>query len=434
MKFVDLLKTAVASTFRSKLRTTLTVIAIFIGAFTLTLTSAVGTGISSYINTQVATLGATNVMFVTKTSDATSTSTAPKKYSASTSASSTQGSTGPGAGAGSGSVLSTSDISKLRTVPGLLTVSPSIRVSPDYVQYGTNGKYQLSLSSSAAFAKADLATGKQLSSSTGSNQILLPKAYLKSLGFDSAAGSLGKQVTIGITDYVGQQHTVTATVVGVENATLLGSDPAANGALTKALQHAQAEGKPSAITTNYASATVTFKNGSNAAQVAHLKSELKADGYTGETVADQLGSFETVINGIVGVLDAFAVIALLAAGFGIINTLLMSVQERTREIGLMKAMGMGGGRIYALFSLEAIFIGFLGSAIGAGAAIGVGSAISAGLSNTVLKSLPGLHLLQFAASSVITIILVVMFIAFVAGTLPARRASRQNPIDALRYE
>ena len=64
-------------------------------------------------------------------------------------------------------------------------------------------------------------------------------------------------------------------------------------------------------------------------------------------------------------LDAFAVIALIAAGFGIINTLLMSVQERTREIGLMKAMGLGGGRIFAMFSIEAIFIGFLGSAIGA---------------------------------------------------------------------
>ena len=74
--------------------------------------------------------------------------------------------------------------------------------------------------------------------------------------------------------------------------------------------------------------------------------------------------FKTVIDGIVLVLNAFAIIALLAASFGIVNTLFMSVQERTREIGLMKAMGMGNGRVFSLFSIEAAFIGFLGSAIG----------------------------------------------------------------------
>ena len=164
------------------------------------------------------------------------------------------------------------------------------------------------------------------------------------------------------------------------------------------------------------------------------KADLEAQGFTGLTVADQIGAIQTVINGIIGVLNAFAVIALIAAGFGIVNTLLMSVQERTREIGLMKAMGMGGGKIFALFSVEAIFIGFLGSALGAGVAVGLGSVISSVLSDTVLSSLPGLHIMLFTPASVATIIGVVMLIAFLAGTLPARRAARQNPIDALRYE
>jgi putative ABC transport system permease protein len=100
----------------------------------------------------------------------------------------------------------------------------------------------------------------------------------------------------------------------------------------------------------------------------------------------------------------------------------------------MKAMGMGGGKVYTLFSLEAVFIGFLGSAIGAGVAILLGTGISNVLAGTLLKDLPGLQIMQFAPGSVATIILVVMFIAFLAGTLPARRAARQNPIEALRYE
>jgi len=134
------------------------------------------------------------------------------------------------------------------------------------------------------------------------------------------------------------------------------------------------------------------------------------------------------------VLNAFAVIALLAAGFGIVNTLLMSVQERTREIGLMKAMGMSGGRIYALFSVEAVFIGFLGSAIGALGAMGAGAVANVILAETVIADLQGLEVLIFAPIPMLTVVLLVMGIAFLAGTIPARRAARQNPITALRYE
>ena len=124
----------------------------------------------------------------------------------------------------------------------------------------------------------------------------------------------------------------------------------------------------------------------------------------------------------------------MAAGFGIVNTLLMSVQERTREIGLMKAMGMGSGSVFALFSTEAAFIGFLGSAIGSAAAIGLGTAVSGALARGPLSDLEGLQILAFTPGTVAGVILLVMAIAFVAGTLPAWRAARQNPIDALRYE
>lgn len=141
-----------------------------------------------------------------------------------------------------------------------------------------------------------------------------------------------------------------------------------------------------------------------------------------------------VIDGIVLVLNAFAVIALLAASFGIVNTLLMSVQDRTREIGLMKAMGMGSGRVFTLFSVEAAFIGLLGSAIGALVAVVAGTVISAALATTLLADLPGLTLIAFDPVSIGVVIVVVMIIAFLAGTLPAARAARADPVESLRYE
>ncbi|WP_123732877.1 ABC transporter permease [Rathayibacter sp. PhB152] len=112
----------------------------------------------------------------------------------------------------------------------------------------------------------------------------------------------------------------------------------------------------------------------------------------------------------------------------------MSVQERTREIGLMKAMGMGSGRVFALFSIEAAFIGFLGSAIGALLAVAAGTGLSGVLSGSLLSNLPGLTLIAFDPVSILTVVLVVMVIAFVAGTLPAARAARADPVQSLRYE
>jgi putative ABC transport system permease protein len=117
-----------------------------------------------------------------------------------------------------------------------------------------------------------------------------------------------------------------------------------------------------------------------------------------------------------------------------VNTLFMIVQERTREIGLMKAMGMSSRKVFALFSTEAIVIGFLGSVLGVVVAMLLGTGISAVAAAGPLASLPGLTLLLFQPQAILFVILAIMLIAFLAGVLPARRAARQNPIDSLRYE
>ncbi len=156
-------------------------------------------------------------------------------------------------------------------------------------------------------------------------------------------------------------------------------------------------------------------------------------GYTASTLEDQLGTITSVIDAIVLVLNGFAVIALVAAGIGIINTLFMAVQERTREVGLMKAMGLSSARVFSLFSIEAVVIGLVGSALGVLAAIGVGQVVG-GISGDLLANLPGLTLIAFEPVTVAAVVLGVMAIAFLAGTLPALRAARQDPISSLRYE
>lgn len=424
MRFVDIIRQAIKNSFRSKTRTILTMIAISIGAFTLTLTSAVGAGVNDYISKQVNGLGAQDLMSVSKKSPSAGDPNAgPQKYDPDEQTTSQYGQ--------EQAALTQKDIDRIRGMKHVKKVEPYLSVSPNYIE--THGDKYILSSSSASVGKADLAAGKQLDDSRGESEILLPTSYLKPLGFANAKAALEQKVTIGIKDAAGEQQTVEATIVGVPNKSLAGSAAQMNRTLTEHLYEKQKISAPGNQPDVYSRATVTFDT-AKTAYATDLKSDLSDAGYQGQTLEDSLGAFRAVINAIVGILNGFAVIALIAAGFGIVNTLFMSVQERTREIGLMKAMGMPSGRIFMLFSTEAVFIGLLGSALGVVVAIGAGLAIGAIVSGLVATTLPGLQIILFEPVSIIVIMLVVMLIAFLAGTLPAARASRQNPIDALRYE
>jgi len=263
---------------------------------------------------------------------------------------------------------------------------------------------------------------------------VVPVSYVEPLGFASAQDAVGEVLTIALSDPFGNQHEVNAYVTGVMRRGLFGEAFVASPALRDEMFAAHTRGLPPIVTNVFQSATMQLAPGSTPEQKAAIKAELAEHDLAGITLEDQLGAIDTVITGLVWVLNGFAIIALIAAGFGIINTLLMSVQERTREIGLMKAMGMGAGRIFALFSAEAVFIGFLGSALGALLGIVTGTIISNILANGILKDLEGLRVLAFDPVQVLLVTLLVMVLAFVAGTLPAAKAARQDPIDALRYE
>jgi putative ABC transport system permease protein len=143
------------------------------------------------------------------------------------------------------------------------------------------------------------------------------------------------------------------------------------------------------------------------------------------TQADLLQSFGAISAAITVFLSAIAGISLLVGGIGVMNIMLVTVTERTREIGLRKAIGAKRRDILLQFLVESMTLSLLGGAIGI--AIGVGGAAAvAKLSQ------------QFQPSvSLVTVLLAVGVSAFVglfAGLYPALRAARMNPIEALRHE
>lgn len=434
MRSIDLVASAVSNTFRSKTRTILTILSIFIGAFTLAITSGLGTGINSYIADTVSGVGASDAMTVTKANDSGNANpiggdSGPAEYDPDAVSAGIPGMTV--------TALTPEDIETLEGIDGVLRVEAQRNITPDFIQFDDGTQYVAGVGSLVAGQTTVLADGVEPDDDTTALQVALPQAYVEPLGFDGDADAIGQTITLGITDAMRAQHLIEATVVGITEEALAsptGSSILINQALTDALFDAQNIGIPADEADRYSQASVWFDPDATEAEIDALKDRLADVGFTGTTIADQLGMITTVIDGIVLVLNAFAVIALLAAAFGIVNTLFMSVQERTREIGLMKAMGMGSGRVFSLFSLEATFIGFLGSAIGAAVAIAAGVGISSVLSETLLADLPGLTLIAFDPASIATIILLVMAIAFLSGTLPAARAARADPVDSLRYE
>lgn len=153
------------------------------------------------------------------------------------------------------------------------------------------------------------------------------------------------------------------------------------------------------------------------------------DAQTAEQVSESL--FQ-VVNIAQYVIVGFGVIALVAAVFGIINTQYISVLERTREIGLMKALGMRGRHVRRLFQLEAAWIGALGGVIGAALAWLAGLALNPWISESL--SLDDVSLLIFEPLPILLLIVVLTLIAMLAGWFPSRKAAKLDPIEALRTE
>lgn len=426
MKIIDILLDASGNMLRNKARTLLTVIAIFIGAMTLTLTNGIGSGVSNYIDNQLGSIGADDVLIV-QAKQERGISEGPQVYDP-------QATTSAGPSGLALKVLAPDDIEKIRSTEGILSVEPQLSAAPEYITVGAE-KYQVMLAPFIEGMRLDLAAGPGFTTGSDDGQVIIPPSFANALGFQNPADAVGKQAVFGVKSPAGDIKEVSAKIAGVQQSTVVaGRGVIANQVLVKSLRDVQLAGLPPAATEQFPAAIARFDTKISEEELMAIKTRLDDQGYQGMTVEDTIGIIKQVIDAITAVLNFFAAIALLAASFGIINTLLMSVQERTREIGLMKAMGLGRSKIFLLFSIEAVLLGFWGSLLGSLAGIGIGQVVNRIASESFLKDLPGFNLTVFSPQSVAVIMLIIMTIAFIAGTLPARRASQKDPIEALRYE
>ncbi len=429
MKYSDIIRTANANLRRSKLRTFLTSSAVFMGALTLMLTTGVGYGLKSYVSEQINAAGAEDAMIIMVKSEGGGgpiSNDEAREYDPNK-----QATTGD---FGATPTLDMADIQKIKAEKEILDVTPLYSVAVEYITTG-NKKFQANLGQAVDGLNIPLRAGRLVRANGPDKEITIAPAFVSALGFKNDQDAVDRKVDISFKNIRGEVFTLPATIVGVQEKTLIqGNAMNASIALVKSAFEKSTAGLPEFQKNRYAAAVAKYDIKISEQQLRDLQKKLDEEGFNASTLKDQLGIITAVIDGITTFLNVFAAIALAAASFGIVNTLFMAVQERTREIGLMKALGMGRRKIFTLFSLEAILIGFwsgLAALAGANIIGRIGSKIAA---DKLFKDFEGLELFSFPAMSMIMIILLVMVIAFLASTLPARRASRLNPIDALRYE
>jgi putative ABC transport system permease protein len=182
----------------------------------------------------------------------------------------------------------------------------------------------------------------------------------------------------------------------------------------------------------YSSISVRVKN---PAQVQTVEDAVKKMGFTTFSILDASRSLQQVFRVLFAFLGIFGSLALTVASIGIVNTLVMAILERRREIGIMKAIGASDGEVKKLFFAEAGAMGILGGVIGVALGWAIGQVINFGV-NIYLKSqsVPPEHFWAVPVWLVAFAIVFAFIVSLVSGLYPASRAARLDPVQALRYE
>jgi putative ABC transport system permease protein len=453
MYLTDTIRRSVRSLFSAKIRTLLTAFAIAVGAFALTLTLAASNGATNYANTIVKDNFDPSELIVSASQDlftATDTSK-PQEYNQNFS-----NVLSPGGNASQVESLDDNDIAAIKSIKGVESVRTATTVGLQYVTRDGQRKYTGSVQAYSNYKSPDLLAGR-INGGLNDGTVVLPEGFLSPLGFSSSQDAIGKKIRLAIQQQVDQSSLIASflangngsaltaqnttvekqfTVVGVNKKPSILIQPGVGLYLTvneqDLIRLRDASTKGTGSYHKYLSAYVKVAGGTDKNKLTAVQNQIKQKGYAAQSVLDTQKTITQVITVLQGIVLVFGLIAVIASIFGVVNTMYISVLQRTREIGLMKALGMHKRNINQLFLFEAGLLGMLGGLIGSVVAIVAGTILNPSISK--LLGIGDARMLDFHFSQIVLLIAGLTLIAMAAGFLPSRKAARLDPIDALRTE
>ena len=429
MRRIDIIKRAGRNLRQSKGRTILTSLAISVGAFTIGLALMAGEGGRLYTNSIVDAAGDKKVIMVGKKIEAEKKDQLPEYGSSAEEADKNKASA-----ARSKYVLNDKDLEKIRQTPHVKTVTPAY--STDGVAYAKSSasdkKFALTVAVKMDRTRAELAAGTLEDFMPKPGEIIIPDDYVKQLGFKDAQSAIGQTMTLGVRSAaqggnVAKEVSFKIAAVDKKSDTVLFYEPMLriSTADAKAIyEFSHDKSQPH----QYSTAIAMVDDEKN---IDTAKDVIGKD-YNAYSIQDIRKALLTMVNVAQVALAGFGGLALLASVFGIVNTMYISVLERTSQIGLMKALGMSGRDIGKLFRYEAAWVGLLGGLIG----VGLASLVT--LLNPViasaLKLSAGTNLLVINLLHIGLLVIGLVAMAVISGWLPSRKATKLDPIEALRTE
>ncbi len=425
MKSYVIFKQSLKALAANKGRSSLTTLGIIIGIGSVIALMALGAGVKESISSQIATLGTRNLIVMPGESIAARASSA---HSGGGAIGGQQGGGGGMGGPGGvGSTLTLDDLNTLRDKkknPHIKMVAGNVSGSAIFTTDAGDKRFSVTGTGSEVFTilgyKVD--KGEKITAAAVTNRekvIVLGNQSAKDIYGDETA--VGRELTIEGSTYkvIGVLKKVDETGVSNPNKQIIIPYTAAFDSFK-----VEKFNLFTALVDSEANIDIAKKTIQQTIMDNHGIKEEKLADFNVNSSADLLSTISSITGMMTSLLAGIAAISLIVGGIGIMNIMLVSVTERTREIGLRKAVGAKTGDILGQFVAEAILLTLAGGILGIAAGYGMAEAASRMLGFAPVVTLNAIALAVGVSTGV----------GLLFGIYPAAKAARLDPIDALRYE